>query len=582
MRPFTTLSLLFVATTLDAQVVPPAPPAPPAMPAPIATPAPFIAPRPMVDFSFRAEEMRGAMRIDAEQLREASRLATEQSRLDVQLARDAAREAVQFNRVEIDNAVREARTFATIDIDRTLSAARTLSYSMPSFSVGTSFGSSARASFRTTPQEPWAQQDVADSLYRQAREQLNRGDYRRAAALFKELPQKYPNSAYAADSPYWQAFALYRIGGTSELQEALAALEAQKAKYPSARTLTQSESGFGQRGQGQGQSQADASALAARIAGVLSTRGMSSDAVVKRALSAAGADCDREEQSVRAEALSALMQTDPESAQQMTKKILGLKDECSVPLRRNAVFIVGNKRDAASATTLISVAKSDPSPEVRSEAVNWLTRIPTDEALNALIDLSRATDDERVQRAAIRALTVNSNPKARAAVRSLVENNGAAEQLRLSALDAFDRDHMTADDASWLRNLYTKTDSPRIKGRIASAVGRLGGDANSAWLLALAKNEDESLDARQAALSRAGENLDIAALGKLYDSVSQRTLRETLINLLGNRKEPEAVDKLLDIVKTGTDPQLRRYAINVVSRKKDPRTTKLLMDIINK
>ena len=68
------------------------------------------------------------------------------------------------------------------------------------------------------------QQEPADSLWRQAREQLNRGDYRRAAALFKDLGQKSSNSAYAAEAPYWQAFALSRIGGTTELQEALALL----------------------------------------------------------------------------------------------------------------------------------------------------------------------------------------------------------------------------------------------------------------------------------------------------------------------------------------------------------------------
>ena len=50
------------------------------------------------------------------------------------------------------------------------------------------------------------QHEPADSLWRQAREQLTRCDYRRAAALFKDLGQKFPNAAYAAEAPYWQAF----------------------------------------------------------------------------------------------------------------------------------------------------------------------------------------------------------------------------------------------------------------------------------------------------------------------------------------------------------------------------------------
>ena len=42
------------------------------------------------------------------------------------------------------------------------------------------------------------------------------------------------------------------------------------------------------------------------------------------------------------------------------------------------------------------------------------------------------------------------------------------------------------------------------------------------------------------------------------------------------------IRKLIDIVKTGTDPRLRNQAINALTRKKDPRSTRLLMEIIDK
>ncbi len=92
------------------------------------------------------------------------------------------------------------------------------------------------------PRAPWAKADPADSLYRSARELLNRGDYRRAAAEFKAIPAKFPNSVYADDAMYWQAFALYRIGGTPELQEALGVLETLKAR-PSATEVQRSHVG---------------------------------------------------------------------------------------------------------------------------------------------------------------------------------------------------------------------------------------------------------------------------------------------------------------------------------------------------
>lgn len=447
----------------------------------------------------------------------------------------------------------------------------------------------------------WAQQDPADSLYRMARDQFNRGDYRKAAELFKSLPQKYTTSVYIADAQYYQAFSLYRIGGTPELQEALGVLEARKPspndRQRNANTGSSASAGTGvglgtsgnrtattmaysdwtnQRGQNN-----DAAGLAARIANVLSSRGLANDPAVKRALAAGGNACDQEEQSVKAEALSALMQNDPETGRQMAVKILTNRDECSVPLRRNAVMLVGNKHDDAAANTLIPVAKSDPSASVRVAALEYLIRVQTDAAVNTVIELARANDDRQVQRAAVRALAQSTNPRARTEIRTLVENNVADESLRISVIDGLDRDRMTAEDATWLRSLYAKTTSPRIKERIVSALSRAGGDANSQWLLALVRNEDEPLDSRTSALERVGRTMDVVTLTKMYDASSQRPIRRTVIDLLSERKEPEALDKIVDIAKNGTDVEMRRHAISILSRSKDPRASKLLLQLVD-
>ena len=64
------------------------------------------------------------------------------------------------------------------------------------------------------PPDAWAAQDPADSLYRAARRALNRNDYNGAAAQFRSISRRFPRSAYAGDALYWEAFALYRAGGT--------------------------------------------------------------------------------------------------------------------------------------------------------------------------------------------------------------------------------------------------------------------------------------------------------------------------------------------------------------------------------
>jgi HEAT repeat protein len=458
----------------------------------------------------------------------------------------------------------------------------------------------------------WAHDDPADSLYRMARDRFSRGDYRRSADLFKSLPARYPNSAYIADAQYWQAFSLYRIGGTPELQQALAVLETRKpTEGPSHDRAANKVGGVGEAsganrvsvktssninsvatvysGSGfnygpalsWGGSQTDAAGLAARIANVLSSRGLSADPAVKRALAAGGNSCDQDDQSVRAEALSALMQNDPATGRQMAAKILANKDDCSVPLRRNAVMLVGNSHDDAATATLIGVARTDPSQNVRVAALEYLTRSSSDAAINAVIDISHSSDDKQIQRYAVRALAQSTNPRARAEVRSIVENNSADEALRASVLDGMSGDRMSAEDATWLRSLYGRTTSPRIKERIISIVGRLGGDANNQWVATLLRNDDEPLELRAAALERVGRTMDVAALVKFYDASAERPIREEVIQLLAERKEPEALDKIVDIAKTGTDTRMRSEAINILSRSKDPRATKLLLQLVD-
>jgi len=554
----TAIALMFAAAPLMAQQV---------GARPLPDPMPAIG---------RAEGV--AARADAAEARAAAAQARADARGEGLAAAQAARIDGQEARIESLRLAQEARVeafgqarIAQMDMVRPAIANMSINTNIGAgVGQGIGFGIGggqvpAGAYYRTIAPQGWAPQDPADSLYRQAQQAMSRGDYRRAASLFKDLPVKQPNSVYASDALYWQAFSLYRIGGTTELQEALAVLDARKSKYPSGRTRGDADP-----------------ALATRIAGVLSARGLGNADLVKRALTEGSGTCDTEDQSVRAEALSALRQTDPDEALAQAKKILGRKDECSVQLRRSALWLIANKKDAAATTTLVSVAKGDASMDLRAEATGFLGSIGSDEALAALEDLMKS-DDERIQRSAVRALTTHSSPRARVAMRSLIENNGASEQLRITAIDAYNSDRSTLDDATWLRSVYPKVDNARIKARIVSAVARIGGEQNEQWLMSLAKNEDESIDVRQSAFRSIARVADIGALNKFYDGVSARPLREEIVNALADRKEPEATDKLIDIARSGTDPQVRRSAISALTRKgaKDPRTEKLLLDLIS-
>ena len=430
----------------------------------------------------------------------------------------------------------------------------------------------AHGGFATaSPREAWAPKDSADSTYRVAREALNRGEYRRASQLFGRIAERWPRSTYAPDALYWQAFALYRIGATEDLRTAIAALDARRARYADA-----------------GASE-DVATLATRIRGALAARGDASAArSVERTATSQAQTCDKEDLAVRIEALSALSQMDGDAALPVLRRVLARRDPCSASLRRRALYILGRRSEqpSAAATTtelLLDVARNDPDAETRSEATAWLGKVPGDASMSALEELLRTTDDERVQRSAVRALSSSEHPRARQALRGLIEREGAPEKLRLEAIATYDKDKATSEDAAYLRTLYPRLTSAKLRERALAAISRSPTTENQQFLVGVARNPEESVSLRSTAISRLMrmEGARPAEITRLYDQTDDRRLREQLLSAYARHEAPEYTDKLLEIARTGTDPQLRRTAINHLSKKNDPRTTKLLLEIID-
>jgi len=415
------------------------------------------------------------------------------------------------------------------------------------------------------PPKAWAQADPADSLYRLARETLNRGEYRRAAQLFGDINQRFPTSVYAADSRYWRAFALYRIGGASDLHDALTSLQDTSRPYRQAKL------------------QADAATLAARIRGALAVQGdPQARAQVGRAASDTGQACDREDFAVRIEALNSLGQTDPESSTPILRRVLARRDDCSASLRRAALWLLGRRTDADATALVMSSARNDPDIRVRAEALRFLAAMPGDQAIATIEEIARTPGNEDLQRAAVYALGRSDSPRARQSIRSIIERPDVSESLRASALASIDPDH-TTDGGAYIRSIYPRLDTPRLKGAAIRSIARIGGSDNDQWLLSVVRNPNEAADVRAMALRYAGRStIPIGDLLHMYDVAGDRPLREQLISLYAERPDPQATDKLLEIARTGTDPDMRRYAISALTRKNDPRTKQLLLEIIDK
>jgi HEAT repeat protein len=298
------------------------------------------------------------------------------------------------------------------------------------------------------------------------------------------------------------------------------------------------------------------------------------------------------------------------------RRVLARRDECTTSLRRRAVYLLGKDGSDAAAATLLDVAKNDPSREVKSDAVARLAQIPGQNTLPLLEQLLNQATDDATQRAIVQSLRRVESGEVSGLLRRIIDKEEVAEDVRAEAVRALARGSrsgltvvitprpdevatvvpraepgvtlraepsLSEPDAAYLRALYGRTTSRTLRGAIIETISRAGGPANDQWLMEIVRNPSEELRYRSAALGRLRRSdVPIEELGKLYDTLTERELRGTMVQILGGREEPAAADKLIEIAKGGTDPSIRRMAIAALARKNDPRTAKLLLDLVER
>jgi HEAT repeat protein len=410
----------------------------------------------------------------------------------------------------------------------------------------------------------WIQEDPGAQAYKAAREALNARRWQEAARRFEALRSEHPKSGYVPDSYYYQAFALSREGTRASLGQAIELLKIQQQDYPKAAT---------------GQ---DAAELRVRVEGQLARQGDASSAA---AIAQQASQPCQGDQEVRLAALGALLNMNAERAVPILQEVLKNRDECSVELRRRAVFLLAQKMNDSSVAILLDLAQRnpDPDPEVRKQAVFWLSQVETPAALAALESILKDGKDPELQQTALFAISQHGDEAAVKVLRSYAERTDAPKELREKAIFWIGQSQ-EAGGPRYLMDLYGRLQDPDLKERTIMAVAQGGGDEARSWLLARATDRSESVDVRKNALFWAGQTGALGAdeLGKLYRSLDAPELKKQVIFVASQEDEKGAVDFLMDVARTEKDKDLRQNAIFWLGQSKDPRVADFLLGLIRK
>ena len=451
----------------------------------------------------------------------------------------------------------------------------------------------------------WAPADSADSLWRQGRNAISDENWRLAQRLFSRIHDDYPKSAYAADSYYWEAFALSRRGGTDNIRDAVSLLTRQQERFANASSVKNGDSkSLLVRLQGTLARNGDAAAAAditARAGGVGGSGGSGGSGASgssggsgsnsaragsrgSRRSSDTPPGCKSEDDDDRVEALNALLQMGSDDALPILKKVLARRDECSEVLRRKAVFLVSQKRGDEAADILVETAKNDPDKETREQAVFWLSQVNSEKAVPLLEQILKTSTDNDMQDKALFSLSQKPAESAQQVLRDYAAREDIPEHLREQAIFWLGQ-RRSDTNAKFLRDLFAKTGNMAAKDKIIFSISQTHSEGNDQWLLDQAVNTKNSMELRKQALFWAGQtgSVDLAKLGALYDKATETEFKNQVIFVLSQRsKSPEAVDKLIDIAKNEKDRELRKQAIFWLGQSHDPRALKALQELINR
>jgi HEAT repeat protein len=305
---------------------------------------------------------------------------------------------------------------------------------------------------------------------------------------------------------------------------------------------------------------------------------------------AAAATCSPDADEIRRAALNSIMQSESSQVLPVLEKLLERRDECSISLRRQAVELLARSREPERVELMLRVARTDPSGIVRRQAVQSLAQVNTDRS-TALLDsiFTHATDSD-VAELALRGLAQQSSPAARASLRRIAESAALPTDQRVRAVSYLGSSRRMPEDVQYLMDLYGKTSGPELRQAIVRGLAYQRTPESMSWLMGIARDRNQEIELRQVALRNAvqssnnGSNgLEIKDLLAIYDEFAhQPDMQEQLLDVLAQRPESAATDKLIQIASDEGNVTLRRRAVQRLGQRHDPRVRQFLLDMVNK
>lgn len=364
-----------------------------------------------------------------------------------------------------------------------------------------------------------------DAAYEMIQTYIYDERYQEAFKAAQSFLKKYPNDEMSEAANFWSCYAMDRT--TDDHGKAFECYRSFLQKYPKGKWVD------------------DATIEYAKTAKALAKAG---DPRGKAALDALrDHDADAEEDAdFKLSVLYALKDTDPELALQTTQDLL---KKGNAEVRKRAVFVLADFEDEEALAQLIAVAKTDPDPDVRRQAIYAISEYDDDpKVIDTMVAILKAEKDLDIRRHALYAIAEVDRPDVTQILVDVAMKDPDVE-LRTAATYAL-AEVESANAAKALEKLAMEAPSFEMK---------------RAALYALIEREDTNIIPL----------LKKLALSKDKGSEAQE-LRRAAVYALAEVDDPSVVTVLSEVVKTSDDAEVKQAAFYALAEHGGPEAVSAL------
>ena len=371
--------------------------------------------------------------------------------------------------------------------------------------------------------------DRADDLYDEGREAIEEGRYDRAIDRFNRLIELKTSRTDAA--LYWKAYSLAKLGQRADALNTLADLQ---KRFVDSRWSK------------------DAKSL---------------EVEVRQASGQTVSPASQDDDELKLMALRGIMQSDPEQAYPIIEKMLSGPN--SPRVKDRALFVLSQSRGARARDVIAGVAKGNANPDLQLRAIRYLGIMNGAENRQVLADVYKSSPDPSVKRAILRSFVVardrerllsiartETSPELRGeAVQQLGVMHAGAELGELyqteSSADVKKRilqAMFVGGQSAKLIELAKGEKDPELRRTAIHNLGLMRG-AGTVDALTSIYGSDSSPEVRKAVVNALFLQNNARALVGLARAEKNAEMKKEIVSKLSIMKSTEATDYLLELLK---------------------------------